>query len=895
MTVKKRKRNKEEQRVVHQDRSKFLLTTDKYDILKSWRLRSDKARRWNVAEIQESFCISLIDEPTLVQAIVPDKFIREFPHHQDYFHDIFHCVTCTTRIPVLKLDDGGRTVKFEQLDFPFPVSQLLYIAELRTYVAVDMDWDIVLLVSMRDTVKELHRGQPMYSAQSVCTFRKEYVITGSIRGVIKFNELKLTDDTIVQLGFLRDRGTPTFFIRQPFKITVYELYDMYQMFVMTESTAIDYIQRLNGLEEHPDRLMIATSDGGMRLHNPVTAATVGAMYPITTLELSHSYVYNPYRRRLYMTISGGEVQAHHGDVTCLEPLVEADEKRERVYRTSSLLVSCGSEMCVRLWKIRCHPDEIDGLELRLHPIVQVWSSDNELLRELVFFDPVISACFATDFGDLFFAKDVVPVDKYLPWELLKTMLDKNFARRCHSEIPRVKVQFLLWVFDTLYEHTAEALSWIDPKRVPRRRIPRYTSQYLTRQAIFSGSMMEAEWQINWVGSSGLKHTMNVPVTFRPPKGPPKRRFAPTKKVSMVIPQDAIARTTSYAPADAAAAEESPTESLAEDEDYDEEPEEPELRALRFALQAGGMELLSETYGRIQAMMRGPSRRAGGKTYEADETRADKTKAGQPTEGESRADRVSMEAEAAKVLEELGAPPPEKVRKAVKKHLRDQSQKVDVTVKDKAKKTREAFVQGQARAANRAAMPFGADRGQEEAEKGQERKSEMTATDKLSKSMTEAKKKSAKKELASKRAAAKKKAVIVQQVESDAGSLAADTEQKEGQREGDECDPVDVLLGNDSIPDDYDILRVHTKPKKRVRLMSEPMEFIVYDVSPDSSSLSSSSSSQDEEEEEEEEELLADESDDGDDEHAMVRVVMIVLVVDDDDGQWTMTVMVVMMV
>ncbi|KAK7482321.1 hypothetical protein BaRGS_00026449 [Batillaria attramentaria] len=656
MTVKKRKRNKEEQRVVHQDRSKFLLTTDKYDILKSWRLRSDKARRWNVAEIQESFCISLIDEPTLVQAIVPDKFIREFPHHQDYFHDIFHCVTCTTRIPVLKLDDGGRTVKFEQLlyipetkqlfvvgsgfinvfeisglelllcpkllllscpipaptlpqtpalilphpgscsapnscSYPAP-SRLLSRPELLLLSAPRLlllcpkllllpcpasapalshlcscpvlshpcscSAPPLLLLSPNSCSCLSHScSYPVPSSCScsapplvlpcpklellsapplillcpkllllpvpplllprpklellVCTFRKEYVITGSIRGVIKFNELKLTDDTIVQLGFLRDRGTPTFFIRQPFKITVYELYDMYQMFVMTESTAIDYIQRLNGLEEHPDRLMIATS-------------------------LSHSYVYNPYRRRLYMTISGGEVlilsckktpfktleiyspksndeqvtsicsmllvvgspeiedvvvflgmkngqitllssdcftlpravQAHHGDVTCLEPLVEADEKRERVYRTSSLLVSCGSEMCVRLWKIRCHPDEIDGLELRLHPIVQirleglpkhlsaandrlcliyeknttvlmydfsralrafeaqrktyklytclkhtpdydhikaVWSSDNELLRELVFFDPVISACFATDFGDLFFAKE----------------------------------------------------------------------------------------------------------------------------------------------------------------------------------------------------------------------------------------------------------------------------------------------------------------------------------------------------------------------------------------------------------------------------------------------------------------------------------------------------------
>nr|KAG5713455.1 hypothetical protein BaRGS_025003 [Batillaria attramentaria] len=111
---------------------------------------------------------------------------------------------------------------------------------------------------------------------------------------------------------------------------------------------------------------------------------------------------------------------------------------------------------------------------------QIWSRNNELLRELVFVDGLVDMCFATDIGDLFIGKEfsvvyvcMAPVERYLPWYLLEEMLDKDYP------------------------------AFTRPK------------------------MKAADWQIHWTGRRGTKHCMNIPVTFHPRRSSlPKEKTLP---------------------------------------------------------------------------------------------------------------------------------------------------------------------------------------------------------------------------------------------------------------------------------------------------------------------------------------------------------------------------------
>nr|KAG5713457.1 hypothetical protein BaRGS_025005 [Batillaria attramentaria] len=108
------------------------------------------------------------------------------------------------------------------------------------------------------------------------------------------------------MGVLKDCGAAGFWFQTSNRILFYELNDFYKTFANLESTVCK-LQRLNGLGEHPNRIMVATDDGGMRFVNVVTGLTIGIMYPITTLKIMDKYIYNAFKRRIYMILPGGSV------------------------------------------------------------------------------------------------------------------------------------------------------------------------------------------------------------------------------------------------------------------------------------------------------------------------------------------------------------------------------------------------------------------------------------------------------------------------------------------------------------------------------------------------------------------------------------------------------------
>ncbi|PVD39075.1 hypothetical protein C0Q70_01703 [Pomacea canaliculata] len=210
-----------------------------------------------------------------------------------------------------------------------------------------------------------------------------------------------------------------------------------------------HLQRLMGHGEHPNRIMVTTMDGGMKFLSPVTGSPLGFMYPVISLEKIDVFVYSAFRRNIYMLLKSG---------------------------------STGSDNTVKLWYLRCYFTE-HGPELAFHILakitaldkcplvgifatssldgtVKIWGNDFQLVRELVYFVPLLSLCFVSNRGDLLVGKENViilcQVEKYLPRHRLEDLITRNFEDE-HKEPP--------------LKFKEGVSSWINPAVMPKSAIP----------------------------------------------------------------------------------------------------------------------------------------------------------------------------------------------------------------------------------------------------------------------------------------------------------------------------------------------------------------------------------------------------------------------------------------
>ncbi|KAK7506275.1 hypothetical protein BaRGS_00002387, partial [Batillaria attramentaria] len=104
----------------------LLLHTDRYDILKSWSSEQDKLQKVFLEDMEETFSISLRDEPQLIRTEVPPFYVRDIAHHQRLQADILHLVGCSSRIIRLTVTQNGAELLTESL---------VYVRETRTVIA----------------------------------------------------------------------------------------------------------------------------------------------------------------------------------------------------------------------------------------------------------------------------------------------------------------------------------------------------------------------------------------------------------------------------------------------------------------------------------------------------------------------------------------------------------------------------------------------------------------------------------------------------------------------------------------------------------------------------------------------------------------------------------------
>ncbi|KAK7506277.1 hypothetical protein BaRGS_00002389 [Batillaria attramentaria] len=915
---------------------------DKYDVIKRWDFRKDIIRTWSREQLEEDFSITIIDQPKLIRSAVPDSYVREFAHHQTYFNDVFHLVSSHIRVGHWTVGKNGRTIETKTLELPYPVLHLLYVQELRAYIGLNLDMEIVLIATLKGVMKHVSQGDQLQRAQRILFIPEtKQIVFGGFGFLKAYTCSGLECAVCIEDGRLINTSLGEDEIIHQLKLDP----NYQRLFAVTErgTIVINYI------------------DGGMRIYNTVSAVKLALMYPLTTLQVVDKYVYNAYRQRLYIVLTGGEVlvlsckkspfralhlykphtqdegvtclcstvlaigergaeiedmvvfmgmkngqisllssdcfampkpvQAHHGYISCMDFLAETDDSVTHLHSTSNILVSVGSEQIIKMWKLRCQPDETAGLKLRFHVIleirgsdlpmylsasvdrlcvvfakkttvlmydvsralqapetektlvrtytclkhtpdydhtgtvtaldkcpllgifatasidhtVKIWSRNNELLRELVFVDGLVDMCFATDIGDLFIGKEFSVV--------------------------------------------------IDPSRVPHRPFPRFNHHYLARQAFTRPKMKAADWQIHWTGRRGTKHCMNIPVTFHPRRS---SLFESLKKLDLVMPRN-ISSTQDVGTAKLPITGIPPGSTRQNLED-DEQP--PELRALRCALEAGGAELLAETYERLTG--RNPSKEGCQKVMQAMHRmrgQANKTdltvepcecskegltcncttqemlqklldqeleemmrKAQLPSwtpKAPSRDSRPSA-LEALKVLEELGAPQPKNIPRMIQPD-------VAFTMQPKEKTLPEEVKQDDRAATPRFSMQRASLGAVAESLKGK-LEEDLTTADRLA-VFLHATAKKAREAAASKvwvRVPRKRRKTTATSVK--APSAKSSIVPKEGDQD---IDPVSLMLGTHNIPDKMDILRVHTKRKSESTPAKD--ESAEIDMSPQSSS------------------------------------------------------------
>nr|KAG5713458.1 hypothetical protein BaRGS_025006 [Batillaria attramentaria] len=147
----------------------LLLHTDRYDILKSWSSEQDKLQKVFLEDMEETFSISLRDEPQLIRTEVPPFYVRDIAHHQRLQADILHLVGCSSRIIRLTVTQNGAELLTERLDFPTVLMKMIFIPDVRT-------------------LKQTHAFDDKRTGTITCCAlyrRAEYIFTGYENGKVK--------------------------------------------------------------------------------------------------------------------------------------------------------------------------------------------------------------------------------------------------------------------------------------------------------------------------------------------------------------------------------------------------------------------------------------------------------------------------------------------------------------------------------------------------------------------------------------------------------------------------------------------------------------------------------------------------------------------------------------
>ncbi|RUS91189.1 hypothetical protein EGW08_001102 [Elysia chlorotica] len=237
-------------------------------------------------------------------------------------------------------------------------------------------------------------------------------------------------------------------------IMTYSLKQFYSTFTSCAS-GVSILKRLRSHGHGANRIMVSTEDGRFQLFNPVTGALVSAMLPLPKHQkvkiaevLVLSTLTHPFRALevlhppgpdfrvvclavmvvsiessdaagekvedtvIFMGTSSGAIcvleskavlmesptQAHAGGFVAMSSSCDVDPVSSRLRRTSRYLVTAGNDNLITALDM-CPMINI-FVTCGADGHVKIWDTNNQLIREMAFGQPVSSVCIANNRGDL---------------------------------------------------------------------------------------------------------------------------------------------------------------------------------------------------------------------------------------------------------------------------------------------------------------------------------------------------------------------------------------------------------------------------------------------------------------------------------------------------------------
>ena len=181
-------------------------------------------------------------------------------------------------------------------------------------------------------------------------------------------------------------GDTEFFFRTEKDLMIYTQNQFYQFFSSVESKPYKLICcRAKG---KPNRLLVSTEDGSVRVFSPVTGLTLTIIYPMPTFQIFTQFAYDLHQNRLHTVLQGGKVIVYntatnpckceelwepssHDEYVTKILIVTVDFQCERVWDVDNLvfaglnngqIILCESLVCVLKFPVQAHEGALTCFE-----------------------------------------------------------------------------------------------------------------------------------------------------------------------------------------------------------------------------------------------------------------------------------------------------------------------------------------------------------------------------------------------------------------------------------------------------------------------------------------------------------------------------------------------------
>ncbi|KAL8565465.1 hypothetical protein ACOMHN_049442 [Nucella lapillus] len=319
-------------------------------VIKGWEQVKQRVQAKDRHVLKEEFCIYLEDVPKLIRNLKPDCYFRAMDIVGHGSTDTFFFVGMSSNIIKYTCRDNGRFVVHETLKFPYPLLTLEHVTGYNVFVGMNIDKFLVVLMITRGWVLDM----------KVDTFERSLLVLIDSGILILNYKVWSTAIKVIHHQFSGHRDS----------VKAIACHQKEPVVVSASTDGWVYIWRLDTLRKFKQVKVSNDTITHLKISSHSDPETVGFwcnsenrvyFYELAEIDLLES-------DNLHMT---KPLQAHHGRVMCLVALTELTSDRSQTCDTTRVLLSAGSDMYIKVWRLRMLAREGVGFELLFTSVLQI--------------------------------------------------------------------------------------------------------------------------------------------------------------------------------------------------------------------------------------------------------------------------------------------------------------------------------------------------------------------------------------------------------------------------------------------------------------------------------------------------------------------------------------------